>query len=204
MNDPRPDLMEAARLFYERGWMLGTAGNLSARAGEGFWITASGRSKGTLELDDFVRAGPGGDIVEAPKGRRPSAEISLHQAIYRHVPQAGAIYHVHSVEANLCGHFAVDGWLGLPPLEMLKGLGVPDENPFVRIPVFPNLVEVPRIAKAMGRWFSDHQPEVPGALIHMHGVTVWGPDTEAARNHLELFEYCFRYLVQARMLAIGG
>jgi methylthioribulose-1-phosphate dehydratase len=35
-------------------------------------------------------------------------------------------------------------------------------------------------------------------LIRNHGVTVWGNSTEQARNHIELVEYIFRYMVLAR------
>ncbi len=204
-EDLRQGLRGAAADFYQRGWMLGTAGNLSARSrADRFWITASGRPKDRLTLEDFVEMDLTGQVHRAPDGRRPSAEASIHQAIYRQVPDAQVIYHVHSVEANLCGHFAVDGLLRLPSLEMLKGLGVAAAEPQVDLPVFPNFVEVPQIAAAMERSFAQALPPVPGALIHLHGVTAWGRDGNAARHHLELLEYCFRYLVQAKLLAIGA
>ncbi|MBU2804004.1 methylthioribulose 1-phosphate dehydratase, partial [Acidithiobacillus ferridurans] len=126
-DDPRTHLAAAARDFYARGWMLGTAGNLSARRDtDTFWITASGRPKDRLDAGDFVLVDLQGQVVQAPPGRQPSAEAAIHETIYRHVPDARVIFHVHSIEANLCGHFARRGRLRLPSLEMLKGLGVPD------------------------------------------------------------------------------
>ncbi len=203
-EDPRAMLAASAREFYRRGWMLGTAGNLSARlADDSFWITASGRPKDLLTETDFVRVDDEGRVLEAAAMRKPSAETAIHRVIYRHFAEARWIFHVHSVEANLCGHFARDGALRLPPLEMLKGLGVPDAEPEVDLPVFPNLVDVAAIAARMDAEFARHRPRVPGALIHRHGLTAWGPDAHAARHHLELLEYCFRYLVQARSLALG-
>src|SRR6185295_11712176 len=101
--DPRHVLATAARLFYERGWMMGTAGNLSLRLEDGsFWITASGKQKGRLQPEDFLCVAPGGEVVE--RGReedRPSAETSLHDAIYRLFPEAGACFHVHSIPGNV-------------------------------------------------------------------------------------------------------
>ena len=38
----RANLITTAALFYERGWMWGTAANLSARSDDGIWITARG------------------------------------------------------------------------------------------------------------------------------------------------------------------
>ncbi|MFM6520946.1 MAG: class II aldolase/adducin family protein, partial [Microcystis panniformis] len=38
MSDPRLSLVAAARRFYQLGWMLGTAGNLSAKVDDhSFW-----------------------------------------------------------------------------------------------------------------------------------------------------------------------
>ncbi|EGQ62438.1 methylthioribulose-1-phosphate dehydratase [Acidithiobacillus sp. GGI-221] len=161
------------------------------------------RPKDRLAAGDFVLVDRQGQVVQAPPGRQPSAEAAIHETIYRHVPDARVIFHVHSIEANLCGHFARQGRLRLPPLEMLKGLGVPDAEPQVDLPVFANHLNVARIAEDMDREFTGALPRVPGALIHLHGVTAWGPDFLAARHHLELLEYCFRYLVQAKILAIG-
>ena len=78
-------------------------GNLSAKlSDQSFWITASGKSKGNLQIDDFVRMNLKGEVIESPNtNNRPSAETSIHQAIYSLFPNANACYHVHSVEANL-------------------------------------------------------------------------------------------------------
>ncbi len=203
-EDLRDALANAARNFYQQGWMLGTAGNLSARRdADRFWITASGRPKDQLGREDFVSVQVQGAVLSAAPGRKPSAETAIHQVIYRHLPAAQVIFHVHSIEANLCGHFAQNGQLRLPPLEMLKGLGVPDAEPEVDLPVFANHQVVARIAEDMDTAFAQGLPSVPGALIHQHGVTAWGEDMLSARHHLELLEYCFRYLVQAKTLAIG-
>ncbi|HSS52596.1 MAG TPA: methylthioribulose 1-phosphate dehydratase [Thermoanaerobaculia bacterium] len=199
-QDPRTVLAAAARLFYDRGWMWGTAGNLSQRLPDGsFWITASGKAKGRLTPADFLRVAPGGEVVE--KGRpsdRPSAEISLHDAIYRLIPEAGACFHVHSIPANVAARLAEGNDLRLPPLEMLKGLGIWDQDPHVTLAVFPNHLYVPAIAVELVARFAETPPQVPGFLIRDHGLTVWGPDAEAALHHVELFEYIFGYIAAAR------
>lgn len=95
-GDLRSDLIAAAKHFYDRGWMVGTAGNLSARLPDGsFWITASGRAKGQLTEQDFIRMNSDGAIVEQPVAdSRPSAETSIHLAVYNCFPNAKACYHV--------------------------------------------------------------------------------------------------------------
>jgi len=204
-RDPRQVLAAVARLFYARGWMMGTAGNLSLRLADGtFWITASGKLKGRLDLDDFLRVAPGGEILE--RGRpedRPSAETSLHDAIYRLFPAAGACFHVHSIAGNVAARLAAGDALRLPPLEMLKGLGVWDEEPQIDLPVFRNHAHVPRIADELSARFAAGAPQVPGFLIRDHGLTAWGPDADAALSHVELFEYLFGFIAAARAAGIA-
>ena len=202
MSDPRPFLVAAAHTFYHKGWMVGTAGNLSARMPDGsFWITASGKNKGELTPNDFVRLGGDDQVLESPDpDNSPSAETSIHRAIYSLFPDAQACYHVHSVEANLAAHLFQGDVLPLPPLEMLKGLGVWLEQPQVTMPVFENYLEVPRIANEISDRFQSSPPDVPALLIRNHGVTVWADSPVAAQNSVEIVEYIFRYLVAARQL----
>ncbi|MGL4620657.1 MAG: methylthioribulose 1-phosphate dehydratase [Chroococcidiopsis sp.] len=203
-TDPRFELIDAARYFYRQDWMVGTAGNLSARhADDSFWITASGKAKGELSTSDFVCVALDGTILErASANIKPSAETIIHQAIYSLFPAAQACYHVHSIEANLVSHFTEKDDLPLPPLEMVKGLGVWEENPQVTIPVFENYLEVLQIAAEVSDRFSTQLPQVPALLIRNHGVTVWADSLTSARNYVELIEYIFRYMVAARQAGI--
>lgn len=184
--------------------MVGTAGNLSAKASDdSFWITASGKSKGKLQPTDFVRVNLQGALVESPLAQhRPSAETSIHQAIYSLFPQVQACFHVHSVEANLVSRWAVGDRLPLPPIEMIKGLGIWDENPDVAIPVFKNHPQVPQIAEEIRDRFSQVPPVIPALLIADHGVTVWAESTEMATNYLEVAEYLFRYRLAAQKVGL--
>lgn len=209
-TDPRPTLIAAARQFYHMGWMMGTAGNLSARMPDGsFWITASGHPKGQLTTDDFVLMTLDTckeEVCLAPTQpnfhRRPSAETSIHAAIYRLFPDAQICYHVHSIEANLVSLFVIGDALPLPPLEMLKGLGVWEEKPQVTMPIFDNHLEVSRIADEICNRFKTTIPQVPALLIRNHGVTVWASSLEGASNYLEVAEYIFRYMVTKRKIGM--
>jgi methylthioribulose-1-phosphate dehydratase len=199
--DPRSFLITAAHQFYQQGWMVGTAGNLSIRNNDSFWITASGKNKGQLSEQDFVRVDLNGRVLESPHpANRPSAETSIHQVIYSLFPNARVCFHVHSVEANLVSNFTDRKTLPLPPLEMLKGLGVWEESPRVEMPLFENYLEVEKIAAEISDRFSRSEPEVPALLIRNHGVTVWASSPVAAQNQLEIVEYIFRYLVAERQL----
>ncbi|WP_341732460.1 methylthioribulose 1-phosphate dehydratase [Microcoleus sp. EPA2] len=199
-GDLRTDLIAAAKHFYDRGWMVGTAGNLSSRLDDGsFWITASGRQKGKLTATDFIRMNLDGIILEQPDpDSRPSAETSIHLAVYQSFPEAQACYHVHSIEANLVSRLAAGDAVSLPAIEMLKGLGVWEENPQVSMPLFTNYFSVPQIAQEIGELFAISPPQVPALLIRDHGVTVWANSPATAYNYIEIVEYIFRYMVMAR------
>lgn len=189
-----------AKLFYYRGWMVGTAGNLSVRNDDGsFWITGSGKAKGSLKPQDFIRLSAKTEVVEkGSENVRPSAEASIHAVLYEVFPEARAVYHVHTIESNLVTQLFDGEWVRLPALEMLKGLNVWDDNPQVNIAVVPNFKEVPRVAQEVRRRFTSQKPQVPGFLIRNHGITVWAPTTGGALSYLELFDYLFRYSVAAK------
>lgn len=200
-SDPRARIAEHARTFWQRGWMWGTAGNLSARAdADSFWITASGRRKGEITPDDFVRVGLDGTVHErGTPDARPSAETSIHQALYTRFPETGAVYHVHSPEANVAARLTRDARLPLPPLEMLKGFGLWVEAPQVYLELFANPLHVPAIGTAIAeRFAAGRAPDLAALLIRDHGVTVWGADVTEARDRIELIEYVFRFVVAAR------
>ncbi len=208
--DPRSTLIAAARQFYQVGWMLGTAGNLSARmSNSSFWITASGCVKHQLSIDDFVLMALDTERDEAylaptqsHSSKRPSAETSIHAAIYKLFPDAQACYHVHSIENNLVSRFITGDSLPLPPLEMLKGLGVWEDKPQVAMPIFDNHLQVSRIADEIYTCFKKSIPQVPALLIRDHGVTVWADSLESASNYLELVEYIFRYMVTSQKVGM--
>jgi methylthioribulose-1-phosphate dehydratase len=191
-----------ARDFHARGWMVGTAGNLSARMMNGdagsFWITASGQPKGQLEEVDLLRVAIQGDtVLESPTaGHRPSAETAIHQAIYQLFPQARAVFHTHTVEACLAAEQAHAGaeTLRLPPLEMIKGFDLWEQDPRVDLPVFDNQLDVRKVAQQIKERLKNNPPRVPALLIHAHGVTVWGNSMQQAYHHAELMEFILRYM----------
>ena len=203
--DPRTALAAIARDLYGRGWMAGTAGNLSLRQPDGsYWVTASGKPKGGLGRQDFLRLAPGGEVLE--RGRaddRPSAETSIHAALYGLYPSARACFHVHTVASNLVARLApAPGEVRLAPLEMLKGFGIREQEPDISIAVFPNHADVPAIAAEMAAAFRAAPPRLPAFLIRDHGLTVWADGAEPALRYLELLEFIFSFMVGARAAGI--
>jgi methylthioribulose-1-phosphate dehydratase len=211
-SDPRFQLCEAASHFYKQGWMLGTAGNLSVKLNDGsFWITGSGKSNFVrVDTDGKAFAIPPVSFANAPQfnALKPSAETSIHQVIYEIFPEACACYHVHSIEANLVSNFVEGDELPLPALEMLKGLGIWEENPNCAMPLFRNHFDVPKIAEDIKNYFQRNhqkkQTQVPALLIRNHGITVWANSPKAAFHYIEVAEYIFRYMVAAKKAGISN
>ncbi len=200
---PRAALVEIARDFHARGWMAGTAGNLSAREDpRHFWITASGVPKGRLDEDDFLLVRiDDGQTVEArdPRGR-PSAETAIHRAIYKLFPDAGACLHGHGVEMCLAAARAKPGAkaLRLPAIEMIKGFDIWEKNPKVDLPLFENRLDVTEIADAIAARFAKTPPPLGALMVRAHGPTVWGKGLQDAYNRFEVLEFILRYLAQSR------
>ena len=197
----RAALVEIARDFHARGWMAGTAGNLSARADDGhFWITASGKPKGRLEENDFllVRVKDGEVVERGHADDKPSAETSIHRAIYELFPGARACLHGHSVDGCRAGDRARKGTksLRLPPIEMLKGFDIWQQNPKVDLPLFENLHDVAQIARQIKVRFRKKTPPLSALLIRSHGPTVWGAGLQEAYNRFECLEFVFNYMAR--------
>lgn len=187
-------LAGTARELYQRGWMDGTSGNLSLRSRDGrsVLITASGNSKGQVTATDTVLVEPDTGAALGPGSDRPSAETAIHLAVYRCMPECGAVVHAHSPYATAVASREAQpremSSVTFDEFELIKGLGVPNPGRAI-VPIFPNWPDVPVIAadvEAHLRGASTDHP--PALLLAHHGVTAWGGDLQQARNHLECVE----------------
>ncbi len=200
---PRAALVEIARDFHARGWMHGTAGNLSARAdAEHFWITASGVPKGRLDDSDFllVRIKDGAVIEHLRAGSKPSAETAIHRVLYQSFADAGACLHGHSVDAAIVSGRAPKSANGLrlAPIEMVKGFDIWQQNPKVDLPLFVNTLDVAKLADDIRRRFTKAPPALSALLVRSHGATVWGRSLQEAYNRFECLEFVFSYMSRVR------
>ena len=193
------ELALTARALYERGWMDGTAGNLSTRlpgTPTHALITPSDHRKGALTAADLVTVAAETGEPLAPAGARPSAEVSLHAALYRRYPDCGAVVHTHLPHATAVAALAGPGSVRFTDFEIIKGLGGPDPSA-VEVVVLPNHADVALIAEEMFSQLRNDTP--PVVLIDHHGASAWGPDLETARNRMECLEsLCQLHLLTGR------
>ncbi|MCA9268144.1 MAG: methylthioribulose 1-phosphate dehydratase [Planctomycetales bacterium] len=195
LEGPIDALRECGAMLWQRGWSVGTSSNYSVVLSHDpleLLVTASGMDKGRLGRGDFVRVGADGrpTVDGQPKS---SAETMLHVVLAQQ-PGVGAVLHTHSVWATLLGdYFGDDGGMEIAGYEMLKGLdGVRTHEHCEWVPIFENTQDIATLAREMqSRLFAEGSPAVHGFLIRKHGLYTWGADLEAARRHIEVFEFLF-------------
>ncbi|MFI7002649.1 S-methyl-5-thioribose-1-phosphate isomerase [Nocardia sp. NPDC050175] len=187
---PGKAIADIARGLYQRGWMPGTAGNISVRTGETAVITGSGLSKGELTEHDMVTVQVADSAPIAGSSRKPSAETTIHTAVYR-ATAAQAVVHIHppyaTALATRSGASAEVTFLRITDYELIKGLGGTDPAA-IDIPVFPNWPDVPRIGADIERYLTDHPAAPPVLFISGHGITAWGDNLSQARDRAECLE----------------
>jgi 3-dehydro-4-phosphotetronate decarboxylase len=110
----REELALLARSLFERGYSVGTAGNISVRLADGYLMTPTNSCLGRLDPWRISRLAADWSHVA---GDRPSKEVFLHRAVLAARPEAGAVVHLHSTHATAIACLAPEGGdAAVPPL----------------------------------------------------------------------------------------
>ena len=147
-------LRECGRLFHSRAWSVGTSSNYSVVIpGEPheLIVTASGKDKGRLGREDFVRLNAEGlpTIENQPAS---SAETMLHVVLAADPVAAGSILHTHSVWGTLLSdRFFTDGGLRSVAMRCSKGWRGP--KPIKRHIGFPSSI-TPKTSQPLRQKFA--------------------------------------------------
>ncbi len=199
-------LIGVGRLFYQRGWSVGTSSNYSVvlrREPLELLVTASGKDKGNLTAGDFVSVDSSG-LPSREDQPKSSAETLLHVAIAERRDEVGCILHTHSVWATEISQLYFDeGGIWIEGYEMLKGLaGVETHEHSFWLEIFDNTQDMPVLAEQIRSCFDRFQRPLEHAfLIRRHGLYTWGRDVEEARRHVEIVEFLLECLACRRMLS---
>jgi len=97
-GDLRDQLAHAGHAVVQAGLVVGSGGNLSARAPgtDECWVTAAGTWLDRLDRGSFVRIRiSDGAALDNSVGVAPSSELALHLATYRARPDVNAVVHLH-------------------------------------------------------------------------------------------------------------
>jgi ribulose-5-phosphate 4-epimerase/fuculose-1-phosphate aldolase len=110
----REEICTTGASLYQRGYTVGSAGNISARLDDGWLITPTDACLGRLDPAELAKVDAQGRHVG---GARPSKTLALHRAIYARNDDAQGIVHTHSthlVALTLSGVWRDDDVL--PPI----------------------------------------------------------------------------------------
>jgi len=169
----RETVANASRYLAEKGLVIGTAGNISARQGDLIVVTPTGSDLGTVTAEMITVIDLGGQVVEGDLA--PTSEVPLHTGIYA-VTNALAITHAHAMASTAlsCCHDE------LPALHYscLELGGTPRTAPYARFgsqELADNVVEALKGRNA--------------AMMQNHGSVAYGSTMDQAVHSLELLEW---------------
>ena len=163
-----------------RGFVPGSAGNVSARCTDGVFITPSGGAAEAVSDDAIVFVADDGKITSGV----PSSELPMHVAIYRAFPHAQAIVHTH---AEACTALACLNQ-GLPAFHyMVTVFGGNDVRCAPYVTFGTEQLAVLAVQALQDR---------TACLLANHGMIVHGPSLDRAlRDAIILEALCRQYLL---------
>lgn len=183
----REEIVRLSRSLFERGYSVGTAGNISAAVDDGILMTPTNSSLGLLDPARISKVSRDGQHLS---GDKPSKEIFLHNAFYETRPQTGAVVHLHSTFATALSCLTdVDPDDCIPPLTpyVVMRVGQVKLVPYVR----------PGDEKA-GDLIRELNGRYAAVLLANHGPVVTGKDIGSAVYAAEELEETAKLLVLLR------
>jgi L-fuculose-phosphate aldolase len=94
----RRAICNIGQLCYQRNYIVGADGNISARLSDGLiLITPAGAMKGFLEPQHMAKVDMSGRTVDS--GPRASTEVGIHLVVYQERPEMRAVVHAHPPHA---------------------------------------------------------------------------------------------------------
>ncbi len=187
----KEEVLWGVQVMVQRGYTLGTAGNISARVeGEDlFVITPSSRSYATLKQEDLCVVDMAGNLVQAV--HKPSVETTMHRYLFLLRPEVNAVIHTHAKYATLVA--TLEGVESLPIIDIESVSYLGGETPIA--PFHP--AGSPELAEAV----RDAIGSSAGLLMQNHGAIGVGTSMEKAMIVNDNIERtCEQYLW---MLATG-
>jgi ribulose-5-phosphate 4-epimerase/fuculose-1-phosphate aldolase len=177
----RDDICRLARSLFDRGLTHGSTGNLSVRLDDGWLMTPTGASLGSLDPARLSRLSRDGAHLS---GDRPTKESFLHLAMYEERAAAGApagavvhLHATHSVAVSVLDD--VDAADVLPPLTAYYVMRVGS------LPLVPYFAPGDmKLAAAVRRFAGKHH----ALLLANHGPVVAGSSLAAAADATEELE----------------
>ncbi|WIE47457.1 aldolase [Pseudomonas sp. GM17] len=173
----REEICDVGRSLYQRGYTVGSAGNISARLDDGWLITPTDVCLGRLDPAAIAKVNLAGEWVS---GDKPSKTLALHRQVYDRNPGVGGVVHTHSthlVALTLAGVWRPDDIL--PPLTPYQVMKVG------HIPLIGyQRPGSPKVAQQVAQLANS----VRGVMLERLGPVVWESSVAKASYALEELE----------------
>lgn len=111
----REQICLLGKSLFDRGFTVGSSGNISVRLDDGNWLmTPTNSCLGRLDPARLSLVDANGDLLS---GDKPTKESFLHLSMYAQRPQAGAVVHLHSTHSVAVSVLAdIDRENPIPPI----------------------------------------------------------------------------------------
>jgi len=187
----REGMVRWGRSLFERGFTVGSSGNMSARLADGYLFTPTNSCLGFLEPERISKLDLSGRHVG---GDAPTKELPLHMAFYETRPSAKAVVHLHSTYATALSCLAdADPEDAVPPITPYVVMRVG------RVPILPYTKPgSPDVAPLVRARAAQH----PAVLLANHGPVVAGTSLEAAVFAIEELEETAKLVLATRGMAV--
>lgn len=177
-NELRRQMVDLGASLFRRGFVVGGAGNLSARLPDGnILVTPTNASLGRLAVERLSKVTPDGDHIG---GDKPTKESAFHLMFYRRNPHCGAVSHLHSTWLT-----ALSCLNGLNPENVLDAF-----TPYYVMKV-GRLVLIPYYrpgSPKIGEEMEARAEQTNAFLLANHGPVVVAESLEIAINNSEELE----------------
>jgi L-fuculose-phosphate aldolase len=183
----RTEIIRVGRKLWERQYVDGNGGNISARLGSRYVLcTPTMLSKGDLEPSDICFLDLEGNLLAGERSR--TSELLLHLEIYKANPKARAVVHCHPPYATA---FAITGTA--PPNGLISEYEIfigpaavaPYETPGTQA-----------FAETVLPFVQDHNT----ILLQNHGVVCWSDTATHAEWLVEVLDTCCKTYLLAKQI----
>ena len=187
----RNDMVRLCKSLFDRGFTVGSSGNVSAALPDGYLVTPTNSCMGFLDPARLAKISLDGRLIS---GDPPSKEVFLHRAYYESRPGTGAVVHLHSTYAT-----AISCLADIDPEDCIPAI-----TPYVvmRVGTVKRLDYVAPGDPAMGEMIRHLEGRFAAVLLANHGPVVSGKDLQSAVYAAEELEETARLVLLLRGLPV--
>jgi 3-dehydro-4-phosphotetronate decarboxylase len=190
-SELRAAIVQWGRSLFERGFTVGSSGNISVRLADGYLMTPTNSCLGFLDPQRLSRLDDTGAHID---GDKPTKELPLHLGFYEGRPAAKAVVHLHSTFATAISCLA----------DTDQEDAIPSITPYVvmrvgRVPVLPYTQPGSADIRPIIR---ERAPRHAAVLLANHGPVVTGTSLEAAVFAAEELEETARLIILTKTMNV--